>query len=143
MQNGIDEVKQLPGLQSVASATVDAGVEQPAGVGVRRAGGELDAGQQRGDVRPPASASTSASVRCVQWSALAAPSSTASCTPGPADELVGVHAQLQPGGRGRRVSTARASSPSKACADAGSQNTSIQRAYGAQAASIGPVTRAT
>ena len=45
-QNGIDEVYDEPGLQSVASATVDPGVEQPAGVRVRRPGGELGTGQQ-------------------------------------------------------------------------------------------------
>ena len=49
-------------------------------------------------------------------------------------ELVAVHPQPQPGRAGRPSSTARASSPSKACGDAGSQNTSIQRAYGAAAA---------
>ena len=43
----------LPGLQSVASATVDAGVEQSAGVRVGRAGGELDRRQQRGHRRRP------------------------------------------------------------------------------------------
>ena len=43
----------------------------------------------------------------------------------------------------RLLRIARASSPVKAWAECGSQNTSIQRAYGAAAASIGPVTRST
>ena len=51
----------------------------------------------------PASASTSASSRWVQWSAEAAPTSTASCTPGPCCELVGVDARL----RGRAPCPAR------------------------------------
>ena len=136
MQNGIDEVYDEPGLQSVASATVDAGVEQPAGVRVGRAGGELGA---RAAAWPPcaepASASTSASVRWVQWSALAAPSSTASCTPRPGAELVGVHPRAAARRAMPAVRIARAWSTSKAPR---SQNTSIQRAYGAAAASIAP-----
>ena len=49
MQSGIELVKHEPGLQSLASATRDAGVEQPARVGVGLPGRELHAGQQRGD----------------------------------------------------------------------------------------------
>ena len=60
-----------------------AGVDHPAGVGVRLAGREVGG---RAGTWPrwsqPASASMSASVRYVQWSAEAHPSSTASCTPG-------------------------------------------------------------
>jgi len=79
----------------------------------------------------------SAGTRKVQWSTLAAPSSTASRTPG-RGELVPV-----PGARGRHragLEHGTASSPSKACGLAGSQKTSIQRASGAQAVSISPVT---
>lgn len=58
---------------------------------------------------------------------------------GAVGELVGVDARNQPGGRAA-VRIARAWSPSKAPF---SQNTSTQRAYGAQAVSISPVTRST
>ena len=54
-------------------------------------------------------------------------------------ELVGVHARGQPAGL-PAARIARAWSPSKAPR---SQKTSIQRACGAQASSIGPVTSAT
>ena len=47
IQNGIDDVYDDPGLQSVASATVAPGVEQPARVRVRRPGRELGPRQQR------------------------------------------------------------------------------------------------
>ena len=82
-------------------------VEQAARVGVGGAGGELGAGQQRGDrVGASASASTSASVRWVQWSAEAAPSSTASRTPGPWPSWLawtrGIRPAAAPGGRGPR-----------------------------------------
>ncbi len=83
MQNGTDEVKEEPGLQSVERATVTPASSR------RRASGhwarvENSApGSSVATVFPLASAATSASVRCVQWSALAASSSTASWTPGP------------------------------------------------------------
>src|SRR5699024_5337582 len=82
-QNGIEDVYDDPGLQSVAIATVI-----PASMS-RRASGYGDRvenstpGSSVATVDPSASASTSASVRYVQWSTLAAPISTASCTPGP------------------------------------------------------------
>ena len=60
--------------------------------------------------------------------------------PRPGRELVAVHAQAEPG-IPPGESTRRASSSVKACGDAGSQKTSTQRAWGAQAASIGPQTR--
>lgn len=49
IQNGTEEVKDEPGLQSVERATVTAGVEEAAGVRPLGAGGELGAGEQRGD----------------------------------------------------------------------------------------------
>ncbi len=83
MQKGTEDVKDEPGLQSVDRATV-----APASIR-RRASGhwarvENSApGSRVATVRLLARASTSASVRWVQWSALAASSSTASRTPGP------------------------------------------------------------
>ena len=57
-------------------------------------------------------------------------------------ELIPVHPELQPAARpASRI--ARASSPSNACGEPGSQKTSIQREYGAAAVSIGPATRST
>jgi len=93
-------------------------------------------------VPPPARASTSAPVRWVQWSTLAAPSSTASATPGPGPSWLPCTRSPSPAAR-PAVSTARASSASKACGLPGSQNTSTQRACGAHAASISPATSAT
>lgn len=78
MQNGTEEVKDEPGLQSVDSATVAPASRR------RRASGhwarvENSApGSSVATVALFARASTSASVRCVQWSADAASSSTAS-----------------------------------------------------------------
>ena len=80
-----------------------------------------------------ASASTSAALRWVQWSTLAAPSSTASRTPGPGPSWLPCTRSPSPAAR-PASSTARASSSVKAWAECGSQNTSIQRAYGAAAA---------
>ena len=83
MQKDMLEVKLDPGLQSVASATV-----APASSS-RRASGYGDrvensaAGSSVATVRLAASASTSASVRNVAWSAEAASRSTAIRTPGP------------------------------------------------------------
>src|SRR5215469_7275407 len=82
-QNGKLEVYEDPGLQSVASATVT-----PASSS-RRASGygclvpNSAPGSSVATVPEDASAATSASDKNVQWSADAAPSSTASCTPGP------------------------------------------------------------
>ena len=73
----------------------------------------------------------------MQWSTLAAPSSTASWTPGPGPSWLPCTRSSSPARR-PASSTVRASSPSKAYGDAGSQNTSIQRAYGAAASSISP-----
>ena len=86
-----------------------------------------------------ASASTSASVRNVQWSAEAAPSSTASRTPGPGPSWLAWIRGSRPRAR-PAVSTARASSAPNAPR---SQNTSTQRECGAHASSIGPHTRST
>ncbi len=138
-QNGTDEVKDDPGLQSVDSATVT-----PASSS-RRASGQgarvenSAPGSSVATVAPLASASTSASVRCVQWSALAASSSTASRTPGPWESWLAWIRGCRPLAL-PAVRIARAWSPSKAPF---SQKTSIQRACGAQASSIAPVTRAT
>ena len=133
----------MPGLQSVASATVDPGVEQPAGVGVRRAGGELHARQQRGD-RVAAGQRVDVGVGEVGAVVDARRAELdRELHAGAGRELVAVHAQPEPGGPAGRAASARASSPSKACGLAGSQNTSIHRACGAQAASIGPVTSST
>ena len=139
---GIDEVKDDPGLQSVDSATV-----APASSS-RRASGQAARvensapGSSVATVALFASASTSASVRWVQWSALAASSSTASCTPGPYESWLAWIRGCSPFAL-PAVRTARAWSPSNAWAEPGSQNTSTQRARGAQAVSIGPATSAT
>lgn len=82
-QKGTDDVKDEPGLQSVDSATVT-----PASMSRRASGHSARVensapGSRVATVSPLARASTSASVRWVQWSALAASSSTASWTPGP------------------------------------------------------------
>ena len=133
----------MPGLQSVASATVDPGVEQPAGVRVGRAGGELDAGQQRRDgVRPPRQR---VDVGVGQVGAVVdagrAAARRRAARPGPGAELVAVHPQARARLAAGRAAPRRASSPSNACGLRGSQKTSTHRACGAQAASIGPVTR--
>ena len=59
---------------------------------------------------------------------------------GPGAELVAVHPQPEPR-RAAGDEHARASSSVNAWAECGSQKTSTQRACGAAAASIGPVTR--
>ncbi|CAM5728388.1 hypothetical protein SHIRM173S_03593 [Streptomyces hirsutus] len=76
-QNGTEDVKDDPGLQSVDSATVT-----PASSSLRASGQAARVensapGSRVATVRLSARASTSASVRWVQWSALAASSSTA------------------------------------------------------------------
>lgn len=139
IQNGTDEVNDEPGLQSVESATVAPASRR------RRASGQVARvensapGSSVATVLPWPSASTSASVRWVQWSADAASSSTASWTPGPYVSWLAWIRGCSPLAR-PAVRMARAWSPSKAPC---SQNTSIQRACGAQASSIGPVTRST
>ena len=143
MQNGIDEVKQLPGLQSVASATVT-----PASSSRRASGyGERVENSTPGSrVATVVAAGQRVDVGVGQVGAVVGAGGAQldrELHAGPGGQLVGVHPQPQPGGAARRSSTARASSPSKACADAGSQKTSTQRACGAQAASISPVTSAT
>ena len=75
----------------------------------------------------PTSASTSASTRKVQWSTLAAPSSTASRTPGRAASWLPCTRRPSPASRAAR-STRRASASVKAWGLAGSQKTSAQRA---------------
>ena len=93
-QNGIDEVYDEPGLQSVASATVTPASSSRRASGYGERVENSAPGQQgRHGAPTPASASTSASVRWVQWSALAAPSSTAELHARAGAELVGVHAR--------------------------------------------------
>ena len=89
-------------MQSVASATVDPRVQQPAGVRVGRAGGELRAGQQGGHRVPSRRApSTSASVRCVQWSARGRAQLDGEPHARARAQLVGVHPRQQPGRHAR------------------------------------------
>ena len=90
-------------------------------------------------VRDEASASMSASVRYVQWSADAACASTATATPGPNPSWLACTRGHSPAAR-PAASTVRASSAPNAPS---SQNTSTHLAYGAHAASIGPQTRST
>ena len=79
----MDDVYDEPGLQLVASATVtplsSSSLASGSGCRVDRS----HAGSRVATVSDWASASTSDRVRYVQWSTLAAPSSTASRTPGP------------------------------------------------------------
>ncbi len=77
MQNGIDEVYDEPGLQSVASATVaPASIRRrPDGYGCRVE--NSTPGSSVTTVSDAARAATSASARKVAWSTLAAPSSMA------------------------------------------------------------------
>ena len=83
MQNGMLEVYEEPGLQSVAKATATPAESS------RRASGygcrvpNSAPGSSVATVPEEASASTSVELKNVQWSADAAPSSAASCTPGP------------------------------------------------------------
>ena len=139
MQNGMLEVYEDPGLQSVARATTAPADSR------RRASGygclvpNSAPGSRVATVSDAASAATSASVRNVQWSAEAAPSSTPSRMPGPVPSwfawIRGCSPRAMPA-----VSTARASSAPNAPR---SQNTSAQRENGAHASSIGPRTRST
>src|SRR5690606_2260064 len=139
MQNGIDEVYDEPGLQSVASATVT-----PASMSLRASGyGERvensAPGSRVATTPEEASASTSASDRWVQWSAEAAPSSQAIATPGPSPSCPACTRAASPA----RIPAERmclVCSPSKAPR---SQKTSIHLACGAQASSIGPATSRT
>ena len=142
MTNGIDDVLHVPGLQSVASATSTPASTSPRPSGYGERVENSTPGSSVATVVPaaPTRASTSAPVRKVQWSTLAAPSSTARRTPGPADSWLPCTRRPSPASR-PATSTRRASSSVNAYADAGSQNTSTQRACGAQAASIGPQTR--
>jgi hypothetical protein len=141
-QNGIDDVNDVPGLQSVASATVTPASSRRRASGYGERVENSTPGSSVATVADDASASTSAAVRNVQWSTLAAPSSTPSRTPGPAASCPACTRTPRAAAR-PASSTARASSASNACGEAGSQNTSTQRACGAHAASIGPVTRRT
>ena len=134
----------MPGLQSVARAIDTPAASSRAASGKGERVQNSTPGSRVATVVEAAAdrASTSASDRYVQWSTLAAPSSTASWTPGPGPSWLPCTRSSSPARR-PASSTVRASSPSKAYGDAGSQNTSIQRAYGAAASSISPVTRAT
>ena len=133
----------MPGLQSVASATVTPASSSAPRVRVGRAGAELDARQQGGD-RVAAGERVDVGrgeVGAVVDARRAEFDRELHARAG--RELVAVHAQPEAGALAPAFSTARASSASNACALAGSQNTSIHRAYGAHASSIGPVTSAT
>ncbi|GGX76898.1 hypothetical protein GCM10010324_22940 [Streptomyces hiroshimensis] len=83
MQNGMELVKDEPGLQSVDRATVAPASSRRRASGHSARVENSAPGRRVATVVPFARASTSASVRWVQWSAEAAPSSTASWTPGP------------------------------------------------------------
>ena len=83
MQNGMLDVNEEPGLQSVARATV-----APASSSRRACGNgclQLNStpGSRVATTGVETSASTSSSVRNVQWSADAAPASAATRMPGP------------------------------------------------------------
>ena len=139
MQNGMLDVNEEPGLQSVARATV-----APASSSRRACGNgclQLNStpGSRVATTGVDTSASTSSSVRNVQWSADAAPASAATRTPGPGPSWLACTRALSPAAR-PAASTAAASSAPNAPS---SQNTSTQRADGAQASSIGPHTRST
>ena len=96
-------------------------------------------GSRVATVDDPASASMSTVDIWVQWSAEAAPSSTASCTPGPGPSWFACTRAPRPAAS-PAFRTVRARSPSNAPC---SQNTSIQRAYGRAAASMSPHTSET
>ena len=83
MQKGTEEVNDEPGLQSVDRATVTPASRSRRASGHSARVENSAPGSSVATVPPLARASTSASVRWVQWSALAASSSTASWTPGP------------------------------------------------------------
>src|SRR5918995_3987553 len=123
MQKLIEVVLLEPGLQLVARATV-----APASI-TRRASGygwrveKSVAGRKVATVLLAASASTSTSLRYVQWSAEAHPSSTASWTPGPCPSWLACSRVPKPCRRAA-VSTARHWSASNAPC---SQNASTQR----------------
>src|SRR5437764_12544327 len=76
--NDIDDVAQVPGLQSDANATVAPAVSRPRASGYGLRVENSTPGNNVATVSLAATASTSASERYVQWSTLAAPSSTAS-----------------------------------------------------------------
>ena len=140
MQNGMDVVYDEPGLQSVASATVTPASISRRASGYGDAGGELGARQQGRDgvaagerldvvVGRRGCSGRPRRRRPRPRPALPAPcSSWLACMRGSRPRAIPA----------RRIS--RAWSASKAPR---SQNTSIQRACGAQASSIAPVTRAT
>src|SRR5215469_591293 len=136
-QNGMLEVYDDPGLQSVAMATTTPASSK------RRASGygclvpNSAPGSSVATVSDDASAATSVSLRNVQWSAEAAPASTATVTPGPGPSWLACTRGSSPRAF-PAASTARASSAPNAPR---SQNTSTQRACGAHASSIGPRTR--
>ena len=129
-----------PGVAVARERHRDAGVEQPARVGVRLAGRELDAGQQR---RDGVAAGQGGDVVVVEVGAVIdgcraqrdrEPHALAGA------ELVAVHPRQQAVRDAGRRGSRRVSSGVKAPR---SQNTSIQRACGAQAVSISPQTRST
>src|SRR5690606_14631918 len=135
-QNAIDVVYELPGLALLAMATV-----APAS-NSRRAGAsgcrvdKSHAGSTVATVSLAARASTSSSLRYAQWSTLAAPNRTASCTPGPSPSWFPCTRRPRPRSRAA-VNTRSDCFSSKAPV---SQKTSTQRTYGTTASSIGPHT---
>ena len=140
MQNGIEEVKDEPGLQSVDSATVAPASRRRRASGYVGAGGELRAGQQGGDrvaVRQGVHVGVGEVGAVVGGGRVQL---DGELDAGAVGELVGVDARDAGPCALPAVRIARAWSPSKAPF---SQKTSIQRAYGAQASSISPVTRST
>src|SRR5215207_7157540 len=69
-QNGIDDVYDEPGLQSVASATIAPASSRARAFGYGDLVENSAPGSSVATVPEPASASTSVPDRCVQWSAL-------------------------------------------------------------------------
>src|SRR2546429_9441204 len=138
-QTGIDVVYDEPGLQSVARATVAPASSRARASGYGERVENSAPGNRVATVSESASALTSASDRYVQWSALAAFSSTASWIPCPAVSwLAWIRIPRPVAAPARRIS--RDWSTSKAPR---SQNTSTQRAYGRAAASMSPQTSRT
>ncbi len=141
MQNDMLVVNELPGLQSVASATVTPASSSRLASGHGARVENSAPGSRVATVVPAAaaSASTSASVVNVQWSTDAAPSSTPSWMPPLGPSWPACRRDIRPAAIAA-VRMWRVSSTSKAPR---SQNTSAHTADGAQASSIGPATSST
>ena len=138
MQNGMEDGEGGAGVAVGGQGDRGAGVQQPAGVRLGGAGGELGAGQQGG--HRVAAAPERVDVGVGEVGAVVGGGRVefdGELDAGAVAELVGVDPRMQALGT-PAVRIARAWSPSKAPR---SQKTSIQRACGAQASSISPVTR--